>query len=709
MKTATKQTRTLQRVGGALIAMLVGFSPVLGWAGSSKIDPTLDTTKSTPADVIVMYTDGPTTQHASKAKAHGGAVRLNLKSVKGTSMSIPANQIQQLVADDTNIVSVVPDRPIYSTGESFTPNFVAVNADMAQSAGFNGSGVFVAVLDSGIDSTHPDLAGRVIYAQDFTGEGTADLYGHGTHVAGIIAGNASKSTCSTCTTKYMGIAPGVQLVNLKVLDHTGSGKDSYVIAALETAAALKQQYPQYQGVLNLSFGRGVTTSYKNDPLDQAVETAWKAGLTVVVAAGNYGRDNSVGENGYGTITVPGNDPYVITVGAMNTMGTMSRADDVPASYSSKGPTMLDHVVKPDLVAPGNVIVSTLSSTGTLDNQDPSTQLPESAYMTNGGSTISPYYFTLSGTSMSTPVVSAAAAMLLQQHPNLTPDQIKARLMKTADKNLIQYATVTDPTTGLTYNVQADLFTVGAGYLDINAALQNSDLASSAVGSAMSPTVTYSTNSKGVTVSLHSLRSDRFASISGVDALPRVLRGIEKALDVGLRPVKINSVAIRGYNDDEIIELVEYARERRIPIRFIEFMPLDGLGMWSADKVVSGKEIIERVSAKYPLRPQGRASAETSSVWRFSDGKGEMGLITSMSDPFCDDCDRVRLTADGKLLSCLFDTEYYDLRHLVRNGGTNNDLTTAILGAVWRKPVGVGHMSWIRESWSKPRNMNAIGG
>ena len=215
--------------------------------------------------------------------------------------------------------------------------------------------------------------------------------------------------------------------------------------------------------------------------------------------------------------------------------------------------------------------------------------------------------------------------------------------------------------------------------------------------------------RGVTVSLHSLRSDRFASISGVDALPRVLRGIEKALDVGLRPVKVNSVAIRGYNDDEIIELVEYARERRIPIRFIEFMPLDGLGIWSADKVVSGKEIIEKVSAKYPLRPQGRASAETSSVWRFSDGKGEMGLITSMSDPFCDDCDRVRLTADGKLLSCLFDTEYYDLRHLVRNGGTNNDLTTAILGAVWRKPEGVGHMSWIRESWSKPRNMNAIGG
>jgi len=215
--------------------------------------------------------------------------------------------------------------------------------------------------------------------------------------------------------------------------------------------------------------------------------------------------------------------------------------------------------------------------------------------------------------------------------------------------------------------------------------------------------------RGVTVSLHSLRGDRFAKISGSNALPQVLKGIEKALDVGLRPVKINSVAIRGYNDDETLELVEYARERKISIRFIEFMPLDGLGIWSADKIVNGKEIIEEVSAKYPLLPQGRAFAETSSVWKFADGRGDMGLVTSMSDPFCDDCDRVRLTADGKLLSCLFDTEFYDLRHLVRNGVTNDDLATAILGAVWKKPEGVGHMPWIGEGWAKPRNMNAIGG
>jgi GTP 3',8-cyclase len=215
--------------------------------------------------------------------------------------------------------------------------------------------------------------------------------------------------------------------------------------------------------------------------------------------------------------------------------------------------------------------------------------------------------------------------------------------------------------------------------------------------------------RGVTVSLHSLRSDRFAKISGVDALPRVLRGIEKALDEGLNPVKINSVAIRGYNEDEILDLIEYARERRISIRFIEFMPLDGLGMWNYERVVSGKEIIDTVSRRYPLVARGRGSSETSSIWRFGDGRGDLGLITPMSEPFCDDCDRIRLTSDGKLLSCLFDTEYHDLRRLLRNGATEGELADSILKAVWRKPDGVGYMPWIKDGWAKPRNMNAIGG
>ena len=215
--------------------------------------------------------------------------------------------------------------------------------------------------------------------------------------------------------------------------------------------------------------------------------------------------------------------------------------------------------------------------------------------------------------------------------------------------------------------------------------------------------------RGVTVSLHSLRGDRFAKISGVDALPRVLRGIERALDEGLSPVKLNSVAIRGFNDDEILELAEYARERRISIRFIEFMPLDGLGIWSRDRMVSGREIVEKVSERYHLTPHGRGAAETSSLWRYEDGKGDLGLITPMSEPFCDDCDRVRLTADGKLLSCLFDTDYHDLRDPLRNGISDSELADQILRAVWKKPDGVGYMPWINDGWAKPRNMNAIGG
>jgi cyclic pyranopterin phosphate synthase len=220
---------------------------------------------------------------------------------------------------------------------------------------------------------------------------------------------------------------------------------------------------------------------------------------------------------------------------------------------------------------------------------------------------------------------------------------------------------------------------------------------------------YHSGLRGVTVSLHSLRRDRFASISGVDALPRVLRGIDKALDEGLEPVKINSVAIKDYNNDEILDLVEYARERRVPLRFIEFMPLDGLGIWRPDKVVSGREIREIVSKKYPLVPDGRRAGETSSLWRFKDGRGEMGLITPITEPFCDDCDRVRLTADGKLLSCLFDTEYHDLRGILRNDGGEERLAEFILAAVWKKPDGVGYMPWLKDGWEKPRNMNAIGG
>lgn len=344
------------------------------------------------------------------------------------------------------------------------------------------------MIDSGIQDV-PDIHNRIVYSQNFVAPGggsATDQYGHGTHVTGIIAGNGNKSTGGPNFYTIKGIASNVNVVNLRVLDQNGSGTDSQVISAIQTAIQLKSQYNIR--VINLSLGRAVYESYTVDPLCQAVEQAWQAGIVVVVAAGNDGRNNSAGTNGYGTINAPGNDPYVITVGAMNTLGTPSRSDDIIASYSSKGPTMYDHIVKPDLVAPGNQIISLYTAGFTLNQLYPANEAMNSLFQSPGNHNGSPNYFILSGTSMATPMVSGTAALMLQQNPALTPDQVKARLMKTAYKNLVPFSTVTDPVTGQIYNAQADVFTVGAGYLDIQAALNNTDLAAPGAGSALSPTV-----------------------------------------------------------------------------------------------------------------------------------------------------------------------------------------------------------------------------
>jgi serine protease AprX len=257
-----------------------------------------------------------------------------------------------------------------------------------------------------------------------------------------------------------------------VLDANGASTDSAVIAAIARAISLKSTYNIR--VINLSLGRAVYETYKLDPLCQAVERAWKNGIVVVVAAGNNGRYQAT--NGYGTVASPGNDPYVLTVGAMKPMGTPQRTDDLIASYSSKGPTVVDAFVKPDLVAPGNLLVSLAAPNSTLYAQNPANRVPNNYYIAGGNTSSSTTYFTLSGTSMATGVVSGAVADLLQKYPSLTPDQVKARLMKTAWKSLPAYSSTTDPTTGITYTDQSDVFTVGAGYIDLEAALINTDLA-----------------------------------------------------------------------------------------------------------------------------------------------------------------------------------------------------------------------------------------
>ncbi|MGB6402537.1 MAG: S8 family peptidase, partial [Candidatus Sulfotelmatobacter sp.] len=327
---------------------------------------------SETVQVIVQYGQVPQSEQEGKVLSLGARLNHRLHVVKGIALTIPVRALPALEADP-EVVSVNVDHPMKELDDTTD---IATGVPSAWNAGYNGRGIGVAVIDSGINDSHPDLwnsnqtHSRVVYHQDFTGTATSnssgamyDLYGHGTHVAGIIGGNGYLSSGN-----YIGVAPAVNLVDLRALDLNGVGTDSTVIAALEQAIALQNTYNIQ--VINLSLGRGIFVSYTQDPLCQAVEAAWKAGIVVVVAAGNYGRVGVNGSNGFGTITAPGNDPYVITVGAMKSNGSTSQSAETIASYSSKGPTTYDHVVKPDIMAPGNDIVSLAAPGATLESLFP---------------------------------------------------------------------------------------------------------------------------------------------------------------------------------------------------------------------------------------------------------------------------------------------------------------------------------------------------
>ena len=210
----------------------------------------------------------------------------------------------------------------------------------------------------------------------------------------------------------------------------------------------------------------------------------------------------------------------------------------------------------------------------------------------------------------------------------------------------------------------------------------------------------------VNVSLDSLRAERFADLTRRDLLPRVLEGIDAALAAGLSPVKVNTVVVRGRNDDEIVDLAAYGRERGVEIRYIEFMPLDAEGTWQRDLVVPAAEIVEAVSARWPVEPDVRGP-EPAQRWRYVDGRGAFGVISSVSDAFCSTCDRVRLTADGAFRACLFATEETDLRGPLRAGASDDELAALLRSTVAAKWAGHG----ISEvTFSRPRrSMSQIGG
>jgi cyclic pyranopterin phosphate synthase len=214
---------------------------------------------------------------------------------------------------------------------------------------------------------------------------------------------------------------------------------------------------------------------------------------------------------------------------------------------------------------------------------------------------------------------------------------------------------------------------------------------------------------GVTVSLHSLKPDRFSEISGGGPFENVLAGIKAAKRVGFNPLKINAVIIRGCNDDEIVDLASLTSSDDVTVRFIEYMPFDGERMWEMEKVVSGKEILQRIRERYELIPVPREKGSTAKVYRFADGPGEIGLITSITEPFCSDCDRVRLSADGKIVPCLFDKTGYDLRPLLRGGASDEAISDFIREAVLRKAPGVETLLEKYKGLQHVRPMHTIGG
>src|SRR5882762_8596523 len=363
-----------------------------------------------------------------------GVLVATLSSLNLSIIDVTANSVDVLAAD-SSVAYVSLDAQVRSFGHvTTTTGAQQVRAQknaLGLSYTLDGSGVNIAILDSGIDTTHKSFtsqAGKVIFSKDFTGENrTDDPYGHGTFVAAVAAGSGTPTGG-----KYEGVASAANLVNLRVLNSQGSGSVSGILKALDWIMANRLLYNVR--VVNMSLGAPALSSYKNDPICQAVRKLSDAGIVVVAAAGNSGK-TSAGQKIYGGIHSPGNEPSAITVGASNTYGSDTRNEDTIATYSSRGPTRsfstdnygvkhYDNLIKPDLVAPGNKIVSAEAANNYLVSSHPELE-------TNNYSTSNMKLMSLSGTSVSAPMVSGAAAMLLEANPNLTPNMVKMILMYTA--------------------------------------------------------------------------------------------------------------------------------------------------------------------------------------------------------------------------------------------------------------------------------------
>ncbi|MBM3791907.1 MAG: S8 family peptidase, partial [Acidobacteria bacterium] len=387
-----------------------------GWAGRDE-----RSAGETRLDLIERETD---------VVAAGGVHQDSFEHLHAVSALVDPAALVRL-ARHPRVARISIDHPV-SGSLATTARSIGADQVWAGSPGmpaFLGTGVTVAVLDSGAKAKG-DLEQAVIKEE-------SDKYGHGTHVAGIIAGSgAASSKWSRYPESYRGIAPQSRVISLKVLDSRGTGKTSDVLKALEWCIENRKRYNIR--IINLSLGHPVFESYKTDPLCQMVDKCVREGMVVVVSAGNYGKagDGVV----YGGISSPANSPSAITVGAVDNRGTISRRDDAVASYSSRGPTAIDGLIKPDIVAPGNKVVSASRTDQYLyKNYPPNRVLP--AGLVGGDDDDDDdddddkrdSYFILSGTSMAAPAVSGTVALMLQANPSLTPNSVKAILAYTAER------------------------------------------------------------------------------------------------------------------------------------------------------------------------------------------------------------------------------------------------------------------------------------
>ena len=381
------------------------------------------------SSVIVTLEDGKTEKDLPNELLRYIQKR-NLGIINGQVLELPNRLLKKLV-DESHVVTIHENRGIEHSNyrTAVTTGARAVNEIM----GLTGAGVGVAVIDSGISAFHDDLTvknsstlypygnQRVAKFVDFVNGRTLpyDDNGHGSHVAGIVGGNGSASAGSA---SKAGMAPKASVIALKVLDANGAGTIADVIEALNWVYVNRTAYNIR--VVNLSVGAPIRESYWTDPLTLAAKKLTDLGIVVVVAAGNRGK-NGLGVAQYGGITSPANAPWVLTVGASSTQGTLTRNDDIMATYSSRGPTYLDWSAKPDLVAPGTATVSLAVSGSTLYKAKPLALV--SGLLSWGTKP----YLALSGTSMAAPAVSGTVALMFQANPNLTPNLVKAILQYTA--------------------------------------------------------------------------------------------------------------------------------------------------------------------------------------------------------------------------------------------------------------------------------------